>query len=93
MGLAGGVPMAVAAALRRPAVERRARRRDRARVSRSAGGPEEAIAGLREAVVRLTGDPAYRASAQRIAAEMRALPPVDAAVGIVRGLLVDALAA
>jgi UDP:flavonoid glycosyltransferase YjiC (YdhE family) len=57
------------------------------------GGPEAAIAGLREAVVRLTGDPSYRATAQRVAAEMRALPPVEAAVGIVRGLLVDSLAA
>ena len=48
---------------------------------------------MREAIVRLTGDPASRANAQRIAAEMRALPPVDAAVGIVRGMVVDALAA
>ena len=72
-------------AVRRPAVERRARRRagrgDRAR-PRPGGGRR-----LREAVVRLIGDPAYRASAQRIAAETHALPPVDAAVGIVRGLL------
>jgi UDP:flavonoid glycosyltransferase YjiC (YdhE family) len=58
-----------------------------------AGGPEVALAGLREAVVRLTADPSYRASAQRVAAEMRALPPVDAAVGVVRGLLIDSLAA
>ena len=57
------------------------------------GGPEAAIAGLREAVVRLLGDPSYRSSAQRVAAEMRSLPPVDAAVGIVRGLLVESLAA
>jgi UDP:flavonoid glycosyltransferase YjiC (YdhE family) len=57
------------------------------------GGPEAAIAGLREAVVRLTGDPGYRSTAQRVAAEMRALPPVDAAVGVVRGLFVDRLAA
>jgi UDP:flavonoid glycosyltransferase YjiC (YdhE family) len=57
------------------------------------GGPEAAIAGLREAIVRLTGDPSYRATAQRVAAEIRALPPVEAAVGIVQGLLVDSLAA
>jgi hypothetical protein len=44
-------------------------------------------------VVRLTGDPSYRSSAQRIAAEMRALPPVDAAVGVLRGLLAGRLAA
>ena len=29
------------------------------------GGPEAAIAGLRDAVVRLTGDPSYRSNAQR----------------------------
>jgi UDP:flavonoid glycosyltransferase YjiC (YdhE family) len=58
-----------------------------------AGGPEAAIAGLRDAVVRLIGDPSYRSNAQRIAAEMRALPPVDAAVGVVRGLLFESLAA
>jgi UDP:flavonoid glycosyltransferase YjiC (YdhE family) len=48
---------------------------------------------LRDAVVRLTGDPSYRSQAQRVAAEMRALPPVDAAVGVVRGLLLERLAA
>jgi UDP:flavonoid glycosyltransferase YjiC (YdhE family) len=57
------------------------------------GGPDAAIAGLRDAVVRLTGDPSYRSNAQRIAAEMRRLPPVDAAVGLVRGLMIEALAA
>ena len=92
MGLAGGVPMAVAAALRRPAVERRARRRagrgDRARRRSRRRSPGCAR--------RSCGSPAIRrtaSSAQRIAAEMRALPPVDAAVGVVRGLLVERLAA
>jgi len=57
------------------------------------GGPEAAIPGLRDAVVRLVGDPSYRSKAQRVATEMRALPPVDAAVGVVRGLLHERLAA
>jgi hypothetical protein len=43
--------------------------------------------------VRLIGDPSYRSSAQRVAAEMRALAPVEAAVGVVRGLLFESLAA
>ena len=92
MGLAGGVPMAVVPLFADQPWN--AERVDAVGAGIALGrGPEAAIAGMREAVVRLTGDPAYRASAQRIAAEMRALPPVDAAVGIVRGLLVDALAA
>jgi UDP:flavonoid glycosyltransferase YjiC (YdhE family) len=92
MGLAGGVPMAVVPLFADQPWN--AERVDAVGAGIALdGGPEAAIAGLREAVVRLTGDPSYRTTSQRIAAEMRALAPVDAAVGIVRGLLVESLAA
>jgi UDP:flavonoid glycosyltransferase YjiC (YdhE family) len=92
MGVAAGVPMAVV-----PLFADQPWNAERVEAVGAGialgGGPEAAIAGLREAVVRLTSDPSYRANAQRIAAEMRALPPVDAAVRVVRGLLIDSLAA
>jgi MGT family glycosyltransferase len=92
MGLAAGVPMAVVPLFADQPWN--AERVDALGAGIAlAGGPEVALAGLPEAVVRLTADPSYRASAQRVAAEMRALPPVDAAVGVVRGLLNDSLAA
>lgn len=48
---------------------------------RSLGLPDPAvIAGLGPAVQRILGDPAYRASAQRMAAAMEAMPPIDTAV-------------
>ena len=92
MGLAGGVPMAVL-----PLFADQPWNADRVEAV-GAGislgrDPDAAVAGVRDAIVRLTGDPAYRSRAQHIAAEMRALPPVDAAVAIVQGLLVDRLAA
>jgi UDP:flavonoid glycosyltransferase YjiC (YdhE family) len=50
-----------------------------------AGGP--AAAGeLGDAVRRLLADDRFAASAGRIAAEARALPPLDEAVGLLRGL-------
>ena len=92
MGLAGGVPMAVVPFFADQPWN--AERVDAVGAGIAlGGGPEAAIAGLRDAVVRLAGDPSYRSQAQRVAAEMRALPPVDAAVGVVRGLLLERLAA
>ena len=41
---------------------------------------------LRPAVERVLDDPSFRRSAERIAAAMRALPPVDAAVDALRAL-------
>jgi UDP:flavonoid glycosyltransferase YjiC (YdhE family) len=91
MGLAASVPMAVVPLFADQPWN--AERVDALGAGIALDGGLEAIARLREAVVRLTADPSYRASAQRIAAEIRALPPVDAAVGVVRGLLIDSLAA
>jgi MGT family glycosyltransferase len=92
MGLAAGVPMAVV-----PLFADQPWNAERVEALGAGialdGGPDEAIGRLRDAVVRITGDPGYRSTAQRVAAEMRALPPVDAAVGVVRGLLIDSLAA
>jgi UDP:flavonoid glycosyltransferase YjiC (YdhE family) len=91
MGLAGGVPMAVVPLFADQPWN--AERVDALGAGIALSGGPDAVDGLREAIVRLAGDPSYRATAQRIAAEMHALPPVDAAVGVARGLLVDRLAA
>jgi len=49
------------------------------------GGPA-AVAGLRDAVECVLGDPTYAAAAGRIAAENHALPPVDHAVAALAAL-------
>jgi UDP:flavonoid glycosyltransferase YjiC (YdhE family) len=91
MGLAGGVPMAIVPLFADQPWN--AERVDALGAGIALHGGPAAVDGLRDAVVRLTGDPAYRSAAQRVAADMRALAPVEAAVGVLRGLLVDRLAA
>ena len=49
------------------------------------GGPA-AVAGVGDAVRRVLADPSYAAAAADIAADVRALPPVDAAVGLLTDL-------
>jgi UDP:flavonoid glycosyltransferase YjiC (YdhE family) len=51
-----------------------------------AGGPP-AIAGLRDAVAALIAEPAYRKAAERVAAEIRALPSVDEAPAMLRAMV------
>ena len=71
--MAAGMPLAVAAAVRRPARERRPRRRARR-------GPAARRDGrARRRVSELLEDPYYRDSARSVAAEIEELPPVDAA--------------
>jgi UDP:flavonoid glycosyltransferase YjiC (YdhE family) len=55
------------------------------------GGPD-AAPGVGEAVHRLLADPSYRDRAQRVAEQVRALPPVETAVRIVRDLAVKGAA-
>jgi UDP:flavonoid glycosyltransferase YjiC (YdhE family) len=45
---------------------------------------EDALAGLGDAVRRLLDEPSFRSGAQRVAAEVAALPPVDEAPAAVR---------
>jgi UDP:flavonoid glycosyltransferase YjiC (YdhE family) len=91
MGLAAGVPMAVV-----PLFADQPWNAERV-AAIGAGialdGGFDAVAELRAAVSRLVLDPVYRASAARVAEEIRRLPPVDAAPGIVREMVVERLAA
>jgi UDP:flavonoid glycosyltransferase YjiC (YdhE family) len=91
MGLAAGVPLVVVPLFADQPWN--AERVDAIGAGIAVQGGREAVPGIGDAVRRLLADPSYRATAQRVAAEMRALPPVDAAVAVVRELLADRLAA
>lgn len=58
-----------------------------------AGIALDSLDGLASAIRRVLDDPSYREAAARVAAEVAALPPVDAAPDALRALLAPALAA
>jgi UDP:flavonoid glycosyltransferase YjiC (YdhE family) len=87
MGLAAGVPMAVL-----PMFADQPWNAERV-AHLGAGIAIEDARQAGDAVRALLDDDSYGASAARVAAEIRALPPVDAAVGAVRGMLVRSVAA
>jgi UDP:flavonoid glycosyltransferase YjiC (YdhE family) len=80
-GLAAGVPMAIVPLFADQSI-------NATRVAETGAGIAlEDPAGLTGAVRRLLDDPGYRSAAQAIAHEVRALPPVDAAVGVLEELV------
>jgi UDP:flavonoid glycosyltransferase YjiC (YdhE family) len=91
MGLAAGVPMVVAPLFADQPWN--ADRVDALGAGIGLRGGFEAIAGIADAAHRVLVEPSYRAQAQAIAAQMRALPPVDAAVALVRELIERRVAA
>ncbi len=58
-----------------------------------AGIALDSLDGLADAIRRVLDEPSYREAARRVAAEVAALPPVDAAPDALRALLAPALAA
>jgi UDP:flavonoid glycosyltransferase YjiC (YdhE family) len=85
MGLAAGVPMAVVPLFADQSWN--AERIDALGAGIVLEGGAEAVAGLGDAVSKLLVDPAYRANAERVADEIRALPTVDAAPAIARAFV------
>jgi UDP:flavonoid glycosyltransferase YjiC (YdhE family) len=68
--------------------------RNAARVAElGAGIALDSLDGLASAIRRVLDEPSYRAAARRVADEIAALPPVDAAPEALRALLAPALAA
>ena len=59
----------------------------------SVTGAPESLAGLGDAVRRLLNEPSYRASAQRVAREVAALPAVDEASAVLREWIAEPRAA
>jgi MGT family glycosyltransferase len=58
-----------------------------------AGIALDSLDGLADALRRVLTEPSYRAAAERVAAEMAALPGIDAAPETLRALLAPAMAA
>jgi UDP:flavonoid glycosyltransferase YjiC (YdhE family) len=50
-------------------------------------GGMDSVPGIGQAVHRVLTESSFRAAAQDVAADMRALPPVDAAIHVVRDLI------
>jgi UDP:flavonoid glycosyltransferase YjiC (YdhE family) len=91
MALAAGVPAVVV-----PGFADQPRNAERvAELGAGIALPEwrEGVAGIGDAVRRVLSDPSYRLAAERVAAEVAALPPIDDAMAVLGGWLEMARAA